>query len=214
MGQERSTRAGQLVGVDPANLPEYPFGNDDRLTSHYFLPWHFDRWLNSELRLTASPAVRGLAVDLYSISQRQTPVGTLPDDNRQLSALLLLDLATWERFRNETPSPLHSWRPCLCEGGVIRLMHPVVTEMIEDAFGRRKAHQEAAQRAVEAKRLARLREQVARIGSKRMADDGTLIERLDLWLVDTCDKQGKRRTEAMVRHAMEVDSTKEIGAMR
>lgn len=205
-GQDRHLRP---VVIDTDGLPEYPLGNSDRLTTHYFLAWHFDRWLNSELRLTASPAVRGLAFDLFNIAQRQTPVGTLPDDNRQLAALLLLDVTSWERYRAETPSPLHSWRPCLCEGGLVRLMHPVVLEVIEDAFGRRRKHEQDAEKAREAKRLHRLREAVAEIGTKRMAADDAMMERLDAWLVVYCDEQGKRRTRAWVQRAMEVDATKE-----
>lgn len=197
----------QLVGED--DLPEYPFGAEERLTTHYFVTWHFDRWLNSEARLTMHWSLRGLALDLFFLSQKQSPIGTLPHDDRQLAALLLLDLDEWVLIRRKTPSPLYRWTPCRC-GSSVRLMHPVVLEIVQDAFSHRQHRRDAAEQARVAKRLARLRDSLERMGSGRIARDAGCVERLDAWLEANCHG---RRTEGQIQAALEADA-QHIGAGR
>lgn len=189
-----------LVGED--DLPEYPFSADERLTTHYFVTFHFDRWLNSAGRLTLHWSLRGLALDLYFLSQKQSPIGTLPDDDRQLAALLMLDLEEWRAIRRKQPSPLYRWTPCRC-GSEVRLMHPVVLEIVQDAFSHRQHRRDAAEQARVAKRIARLRDALDRMGAGRIARDDACVERLDAWL--EAHTSG-RRTASAIQAALEVDA--------
>ncbi|KFI34263.1 hypothetical protein CG51_05325 [Haematobacter missouriensis] len=189
--------------VDVDHLPEYPLSRDDRLTSHFFVTFYHRRWLNSRFRLSAPAMVRGLALDLFFIAQEQTPVGTLPDDDVQLSALLLLDLREWQALRRAEWSPLYKWQPCLCDGER-RLMHPVVTEAVLDAIGRRRKREEEGEIGRRRKRLDRLPEQVRRAGgSARLANDMNVLEWVDSWLQHYC--QGTR-TRDWVKRALEAHS--------
>jgi len=40
------------------DLPDYPIAPDERLESHYFVSFWFNRWLNSDFRLRAGAEVR------------------------------------------------------------------------------------------------------------------------------------------------------------
>ena len=144
--------------VEVADIDHYPLDAAERLTSHFFVTFYHRRWLNSRFRLSAPPMVRGLALDLILISQDQTPVGTLPDDDVQLAALLMLDLREWQALRRAEWSPLYKWVPCLC-GTERRLMHPVVLEAVQDAIGRRRKRAEEGEAGRRRKRIERLPEQ-------------------------------------------------------
>lgn len=189
--------------IDLGGLPEYPLDPHQRLTTHFFMAWHHDRWLNSRFRLSAPPDVRGLAFDLFCLSQKQTPVGTLPDDDVQLAALLLLDLRTWQSYRARDWSPLYKWVPCQCDGEV-RLMHSVVVEIILESLSLREKRRVEGETGRKRKRMARLPEQVIEAGgTRKMAADGCLLERLDAWLLQHCPGN---RTREMVRRALEADA--------
>lgn len=193
----------QLVDTD--ELIEYPLGLDERLEGRFYMAWHHDRWLNSRLRLSAPPDVRGLAFDLFCLAQKQTPVGTLPDDDVQLAALLLLDLKTWQQYRARSDwSPLYHWVPCRC-GAEIRLMHTVVLEVIEEAIGLRERRIAEADLGRRRKRMERLPQQILEAGGTRaMSADQGLIEWLDAWLEKNCRGY---RTRAQVRRGLEVYSS-------
>jgi len=126
--------APRLIETD--ELPVYPVDRDERLEGHYFIKFWHDRWLNSHLHLTATLEVQACALNLFFLSQKQTPVGTLPDDDAILAKLLRIDLALWRDLRTRRINPLHGWSPCRC-GEEIRLSHPVVTEVVLDAMAKR-----------------------------------------------------------------------------
>ena len=50
--------------VDMEDLPEYPLNGSVRLDSHWFITWERRRWLNSDMRLKATPECRALYFDL------------------------------------------------------------------------------------------------------------------------------------------------------
>jgi len=203
-----SARPAHLTPVTDVDLPEYPLAVDERLTTHYFMPLHFRRWINSRFRLLAPPDVRGLAFDLWCLSQDQTPVGTLPDDDAELSAMLGLDLRTWQSYRTRDWNPLYKWQRCRC-GGEIRLMHPVVLEMVIEAIGRREKKREEAEEGRRRKRMDRLPDQVVKAGGNRaLAMDATLLDWLDAWLMNACPGN---RTVAWVRKGLEVWSLDHSG---
>ena len=192
--------------VELGDLPEYPLDAETRLTGHFFFTWHTDRWLNSRLRLVGAPEVRAYALDLYCLCQKQSPVGTLPDDDVQLAALLHLDLSRWQELRGRELGPLYKWRRCLA-GDEVRLMHPVVTEVAMDSMRRREVHAAAASAGHERKRVMRLRGMVERAGSKRLADDEGVVEWVDEWLRRNMP-EGRNRTHAWVREALEAHAIK------
>jgi len=116
---------------DTGKLPEYPVDRDERLEGHYFTKFWHDRWLNSQMHLTASLEVQACALNLFFLSQKQTPVGTLPDDETILAKMLRIDLVLWRDLRARQITPLHGWSPCRC-GDEMRLAHPVVPVIILD----------------------------------------------------------------------------------
>lgn len=189
--------------VEADEIFEYPLDVNARLTSHFFIAWHHDRWLNSRFRLSAPADVRGLAIDLYCLSQKQTPIGTLPNDDVQLAKLLMLDLHTWQQYKRAEWSPLYKWQVCLCNGEQ-RLMHPVVLDIIQESMSLRDKRKLEGELGRQRKRLDRLPMQIRDAGgSARMAADGALLKRIDLWLVENC--KGNRTKEWVVR-ALEADA--------
>jgi len=192
----------KVVVVDVATLPEYPLAQDARLKSHWFIAWDFNRWLNSAFRLKAQPEVRAYAFDLFCIAQNQIPVGTLPDDDHQLSALLNIDLAKWQDLRARTLGPLEHWVSCNC-GGEIRLMHPVVLEVALDAVAKKEANESKNAAARERKKMERLKESVAKVGTPRMAQDAAAMLRIRGWLSENVEGSW---TEIRVREAVEAIS--------
>lgn len=192
--------------VDEKSIPVYPIPLGERLDSHYFVLFDFQRWLNSNLRLKASPEVRAFALDLFFIAQNQSPVGTLPDDYELLAKLLMIDLAAWNDLCKREMTPLYNWSPCMC-GGEIRLAHPVVTEKALEAFNKKRSHSDARARERERKRLGALQKQILDAGGhSAMAGNASYVEHLDKWLEKN---SAGNRTPSRVREAMEaIDSAK------
>ena len=175
------TRA-TLTVISDKGIPDYPLSADFRMPTHYFVAWWHNRWLNSDMHLTGSYEVQGVAVALYSIAQNQSPMGTLPCDDVLLARHLRLDPARWADLCRSAVSPLHGWHLVNCEGEV-RWAHPVVLEVIlearEFANLRRMSNED---RAVQ-KRLERLRRALGEIGvDKVLLADRVVIEAMDEWL--------------------------------
>lgn len=185
---------------DAGNLPDYPVNRDERLEGHYFTKFWHDRWLNSQLHLTATLEVQACALNLFFLAQKQSPVGTLPDNDTILAKLLRIDLALWHDLRTRQITPLHGWSPCRC-GDEMRLAHPVVTEVVLDAIARRESREASNSQKAVYQRLRRLREALGNLGCSRdvMADD-LLIERLDEWLLQHCPG---RRTHSAYGRALQ-----------
>ncbi|MEO0914779.1 MAG: hypothetical protein AAFY59_17655 [Pseudomonadota bacterium] len=175
------------------DLPIYPFSADERLQAHYFVAFQHNRWLNSELFLTAAPEIGWYAINFYFHAQNQTPIGTLPEDETQLARLCRIPLEDWRQLMQFTPNPLHGWVRCLC-GDRTRLMHPVVTEVVREALERREAREVSATNKAVYQRLKRLREAMRGAGfDAAVIADQVLVERLDAWLLEACS--GRRTQE-------------------
>jgi len=186
--------------IEAGKLPDYPVDRDERLEGHYFTQFWHDRWLNSQLHLTATLEVQACALNLFFLSQKQTPVGTLPDDDTILAKLLRIDFVLWRDLRDRQIAPLHGWSPCRC-GEELRLAHPVVTEVVLDAIARREAREASNSQKAVYQRLRRVRDALGGSGCSRdvMADD-LLIERLDEWLLQHCPG---RRTHSAYGRALQ-----------
>lgn len=193
--------------VGQKDVPEYPIADGERLKSHYFIPWHYNRWLNSDFRMKATAEVRAYAFDLFCVAQNQTPVGTLPDDDEILAKLMMLDLATWKDLRKRSVSPLYGWRHCKCGGGEVRLMHSVVLEMAEGSLTKRKVVVDGMEGERERRRLGLLQKAMLAAGAPaRLAENAVYVERLDAFLLEHCtgNRTAVRIVEAM--EAMEIIS--------
>ena len=189
--------------VKTSGYPEYPFDRQERLKSHWFITWDFNRWLNSAFRLKAQPDVRAFAFDLFCISQNQIPVGTLPDDERQLATLLSIDLALWQDLCKREFTPLYNWTKCQC-GSEVRFMHPVVTEIAQEALSKKVANEERYEAARERKKMDRLKETITKLGAGHMLKDGSVLLRIKAWLTDNVEGSW---TELRVKEALETISS-------
>lgn len=174
--------ASHIGPVDSDLLLEYPFTAEDQLGAHFFIAWHHREWLNSAMRLKATPECRALYFDLICIAQDQKPVGTLPDDNQQLSKLLGVEESHFKALRGLTYGPLHKWEPCNCEGEV-RLMHSRVLQMVSDAVSRKEDNRARNEAANTAKRQLRLRSTLAGYQAELAKNDAAVLW-IDGWLED------------------------------
>lgn len=174
----------QIVGGD--DLPEYPIARETRLSTHFFFPLHFNRFLNSSLHLLGSYEVQGVAVSLFCLSQNQSPVGTLPRDHALLARLLRMDPAAFAHLCRADIGPLHGWTLCNCEGE-IRYMHPVVLEVLGDVISRRATRQASNEARAREKRIERMVAAFADMGVGRdMLADRTALEAIEDHLGVTC----------------------------
>lgn len=193
--------------VETGDLPDYPPDLiDARMTSDYFTVFWHDRWLNSELHLTAPLDVQGAALNLFFVARKQNPVGSLPDNDKMLAKLLHVDLSLWQELRGRAVSPLRNWSRYRA-GEKIVLGHPVVIAVAQDALNRREAREAANNEKATTMRLNRLREAMLGIKcAKAVVRDDVLVERIDAWLLE--HHKGARRMprfeaslNAALRHA-------------
>lgn len=168
---------------DSDDLDLYPISCDDRLDSHWFMPWERRRWLNSDMRLKATPECRALYFDLINIAYDNTPVGTLPVDLDVLAKMLFIDAAHFRALVALEYGPLHNWRRCLCDNGQVRFMHPFVLHSLTDAIARKEDNRAKVEAANAVKRLQRLRQTVAGLHLDLSKNDAA-IRWMDEWLIE------------------------------
>lgn len=181
-----------LQAVEPESLPDYPVELiDARMTSDYFTMFWHDRWLNSELHLTADMAVQGAALNLFFIARKQNPVGSLPENDRMIAKLLHIDIEAWERLKSQPINPLHNWSRFRVDDKIV-LGHPVVIEVAMDALARREQRAASNEERAVAMRQHRLKRDMKELRcSEAMCNDPVLVQRLDDWLVE--HHPGQRR---------------------
>lgn len=194
-----------LTLIEPTSLTPYPIDREERLPELAFVKWFPSRWLNSSGHLRCSYEVQGVARALFDLATAQSPIGTLPDDNEELAALLRLPLASWLALRGlGDRGPLRNWEPCLCAGkgaGEVRLMHHVVLASLQDVLNRREARELGRGRQAISKRVQRLREGMrgAGLSADQIADEA-LMKRIDDWMAANCTGN---RTAAQYQCAFE-----------
>lgn len=199
--------------ADGAGLFVYPIPAAERLESHFFITFHHRRWLNSDFRNLSDRDVRAVGFDLICVAQDQAPVGTLPVDERLLAKLTGESLDDWRRLCQRPVGPLYGWRQCVTDEGEVRLYHPVVLKIAQDALGLRDDHLDKKAADRERKRLKDLPSQIIRAGgSTRMAEDEALVVRLDQVLLDHFG--GRQRRPGVVREALEWMATHDEGGLR
>ncbi|TNF19157.1 MAG: hypothetical protein EP318_15490 [Rhodobacteraceae bacterium] len=129
-----------LRAVPDGDLPVYPISAAERLDSHFFVPWNLKRWRGSDFRRSGyqDPEVGFYGMELFFLSQDETPIGTLPADDEALAFLLRMPVTRWNELSGRPVSPLHGWSRVVCDNGHVRLAHPVVQEVAVEALGSRK----------------------------------------------------------------------------
>jgi hypothetical protein len=188
--------------TDARDLPEYAIPSDVRLDSHYFIPWNLKRWRKSVLRQLADPDVGWFAFNLFCEAHDETPLGTLPNDETLLARALGLGVDQWRKLCKREITPLHGWAPVRCDTGEVRLAHPVVTEVVQDALKsslRARAQAEERRRAKRLKDLAEMIEK--RIGAGQLLRMPGFLDRFNDWLEERHPEAQRR--EAFVRQALE-----------
>ena len=196
-----SASARQLVPVDIDALPEYPISSEERLDSHYFIQWNLKRWRKSEFRQLAEPEVGWYGFLLICEAHDETPVGTLPTDERLLAKALGIGVDRWRQVNERDITPLHNWFLVRCDNGQVRYAHPVVTEVSQEALRtRRKGQADAEARRVD-KRLKDLRKMIEeRIGASQLLRNPNFLERFNDWL--EARYPDAQRREPFVRAAL------------
>lgn len=183
----------------PNDLPVYPIAATERLDGNSFVKWNTARWIGSRTFKLMAWDMQGMARALFDLCQMETPVGTLPDDDRELAFLLRCDPLRLRELRAMEFGPLRNWGPCLCDGKV-RLSHPVVTEQVQDALDRRALARLSEDQRATAMRLDRMKKALrAQELSAEVVGDDVLMERMDAWLKET---HKTRRTAAVYRSAI------------
>ena len=203
----------QVINI--ADLIEYPIARTTRLDGHAFVKWAHIRWMSSKTYKRASWEVHGMARALFDLSQLESPIGTLPDDDEELAMMLRVDLRRMRDLRLMEFGPLRNWVPCLSDGER-RLMHPVVLEQVRDALERREVHELSKEEKAAYQRVKRLREALAKMGAAAdLVADDVLIGRIDEWLKAHC--RGNRRQQhydAALLHAVNAGWVADMAAAR
>jgi hypothetical protein len=175
------TQAANLQITDVGELPQYPIDRGERLESHSFFLFHYDRYLNSDLYVLGDWDIKGIAHALWCKAQDQDPVGTLPDNPRLIAGYLGMSTDVWDGYMRRDPGPLHGWTRCLV-GNEVRLMHDVVTEVALAALGAKTKGADRKSADAERQRIKRLGGAVERLGLAQLAGNEMFIAQLDRWL--------------------------------
>lgn len=171
------------------DLPQYPVPAGERLESHSYFKLHHTDFLESDFFGACKEVddweVIGLALALWSKSQYQDPVGTIPSEPFRQARMMGIPLLRWEDYLRRKTSPLHGWTRCRIIGtGEIRLMNKTVTEVTLDALNWKNKDRDRKSADQERQALARLRKSVEEIGSRNLASDRRYIVMLHRWLLD------------------------------
>ncbi|AGT09101.1 hypothetical protein [Paracoccus aminophilus] len=189
----------QIVGVDA--LPQYPISAEDRLDSHFFIQWNLKRFRKSTFRNLVEPEIGWFGFLLFCESHDETPVGTLPTDERLLARALGITVERWQLLCKRDVSPLHNWTRVICDNGEIRYAHPVVTEVALEALKssrKNKADRDDRKRAKRIKDLGEMIEK--RIQAPQLLRSPGFLDRFNDWLEERYPEAQRR--EAFVRAAL------------
>ncbi|MFV0303573.1 MAG: hypothetical protein ACK5IP_22350 [Paracoccus sp. (in: a-proteobacteria)] len=187
--------------VDLAALPEYPIDPDARLDSHGFIQWEFRRWTSSDMRWNGSHECKSMWFELVNLSHSETPVGTLPRDTKRLARMIqpVVERDHFEALCAMPYGPLHGWVECRCGDGA-RLMHPVVTRIVQAAFSSRANHAARVEAASQARKLARLTDDIAQL-APRIAADSRKVRFISVQIDERVSQRGGARRTAEDLHA-------------
>ncbi|MER5173815.1 hypothetical protein [Thioclava sp. GXIMD2076] len=196
MGAERS-----FTVVGDNSMPSYPISAEERLDSHFFIQWNLKRWRKSEFRQLAEPDVGWYGFQLFCEAHDETPVGTLPTNERLLAKALGITLERWQQLCERDITPLHGWYKVRCDNGEVRYAHNVVTEVAEEALKSKRRNAADAENRKVAKQLKDLEAMIKeRIGAGQLMNNPMFLDRFNAFLEE--HYPGKQRREALVRQAL------------
>lgn len=192
-----------LRAVSPVDdLPQYPISAEDRLDSHFFIQWNLKRWRKSTFRQLAEPDVGWFGFLLICEAHDETPVGTLPTDDRLLAKALNISVERWRGLCERDVTPLHNWGLVRCDNDEIRYAHPVVTAVAQEALKSKRKNQADAEQRKRAKRLKDLREMIEkRICAGPLLRNPEFLETFNAWLEERYPESQRR--EPFVRSALD-----------
>jgi len=164
----------------------YPLPLDARIDTFDRMDWFHGRFLRSDTVATAidekSEAAAFYSVLLWSASQEESPIGTIPISPVLQAQMVRLgpDVRRWSRYeaialRGFAPLETPDGEPI--EG---RLGHPVTIEVARAAWDRHVKHEESKERRRVEKQRSRLRAEAEKAGISREEVRGSVVA--DLWL--------------------------------
>ncbi len=196
--------------VDVNTLPQYPISAGDRLDSHFFIAWNLKRWRKSKFRQLAEPEVGWFGFLLFCEAHDETPVGTLPTDERLLASAIGVTVDYWKKLDSREVNPLHNWELVQCDNGEVRYAHPVVTEVVLEAVKSRRVNQANTEAKRRFKRLKDLEEMIKdRIGAGQLLRTPQFVDRFNDWLEEK--HPDVQRREAFIRQALGDFQTEMVG---
>ncbi|MFC3549567.1 DUF1376 domain-containing protein [Lysobacter cavernae] len=115
-----------------------------------FMPLDVRRLLTSRTWIEAAdnPRIAHASMCLWAESWHQVPAASLPDSDKVLARLTMVDLKTWKKIRSQV---LAGWMKC--NDGL--LYHPVVAEKARDAWEHKVRQRARTKAATEARRNTR-----------------------------------------------------------
>ncbi len=138
--------------LDCSALPPPPVSADIDLRSYCWMKLDLSRLHSSDFIHLASNEEFGSAVKLWTESMRQVPAGSLPNDDKILACLAGYR-GSPRRWMKVKTIALHGFS--LCSDG--RLYHPVLAEMVLDAWGNKTQQPTSSPSDPRAKDRERLR---------------------------------------------------------
>lgn len=203
-----------LRSVGSGDLPEYPISAEIRLDAHYFMAFNLDRYDRSDFRRKSyrDPEVGFFGMELFFKSHGETPLGTLPTDDESLAFLLGLSLDRWLSLKDRAFNPLYNWSPVQCDNGHIRLAHPVVEQVMQDAIKGHMEYKASNESKAVYQRRKRLIDLLRQCGcSDDLCSDEFAVGWLDDWLLE--HHRGQRRMpqiQASIQRALRAAATEGV----
>ncbi|MDT1061888.1 DUF1376 domain-containing protein [Paracoccus sp. CPCC 101403] len=170
----------------------YPLRYGDRLQSFDWMPLYVERLLSSRFVASAIYEGRrqdiGTALLLWSASLKQNPAGTLPDDDIELAQLARFgaDVDGWREARD---GALYGWRAVHIDdappGEGPRLAHPLIAEIAEEQFRRKRGRERGREVAAWATMKSRVRSKLREAKHGRIAGNDYAVEQIASWIRDS-----------------------------
>lgn len=170
----------------------YPLRHGDRLPNFDWMPLYGEQLLSSRFVAKAIQADRrqdiGTALLLWCAAMKQNPAGTLPDDDVELARLAGFgaDLEGWIEARGGLA--LYGWRSTHIDeapiGAVARLGHPLLSEIAEAQFRRKRGRERSREVAQQGMQKSRIRAKLREIKHAKMADNSQAVDQIAEWLRD------------------------------
>jgi hypothetical protein len=156
--------------------------------------------MSSDMRWNGTHECKSIWFELVMMAHSETPVGTLPCDRKRLSRMVepAVDRDHFEALCGLPFGPLHGWIECRSGDGK-RLMHPTVTRIVQAAFASRANNAARVEAASQARKLARLTEDIAQLAPK-IASDSRKVRFISAHIEERISRRGGSRRTAEDLH--------------